>query len=129
MDLEIYLLILGIAFFLLIIFCIPILLQIWLTTKNITLTLETLNRSLPIILKNLEEITTNINNSTTAVNREIQTISDTVRRFHSAIYGIFGDIQSLVPKAVNLPLFRIIKNATAIIKGVRVFLNVFLNKR
>jgi predicted PurR-regulated permease PerM len=129
MDLEIYLLILGIAFFLLIIFCIPILLQIWLTTKNITLTLDTLNRSLPIILNNLEEITTNINNSTTVVNREIQTISDTVRRFHSGIYGIFGDIQSLLPKAVNLPLFRIIKNATAIIKGVRVFLNVFLNKR
>jgi uncharacterized protein YoxC len=129
MDLEIYLLILGIVFFLLIIFCVPILLQIWLTTKNVTVTLETLNRSLPIILKNLEEITTNINNSTTAVDREIQTISDTVRRFHSAIYGIFGDIQSLVPKAGNLPLFRIIKNASAIIKGVRVFLNVFLNKR
>jgi uncharacterized protein YoxC len=129
MNLEIYWLILGIAFFLLIIFCIPILLQIWLTTKNITLTLDTLNRSLPIILNNLEEITTNINNSTTAVDREIQTIFDTVRRFHSAINGIFGDVQSLVPKAANFPLFRMIKNATAIIKGVRVFLNVFLNKR
>jgi len=129
MDLEIYLWILGLAVFLLVIFCIPILLQIWLTTKNITLTLDILNRSLPIILRNLEEITTNINNSTTTVNREIQTISDTVRRFHSAIYGIFGDVQSLVPKAANLPLFRILKNVTAIIKGVRVFLNVFLNKR
>ena len=129
MNLEIYWLILGIAFFLLIIFCIPILLQIWLTTKNITLTLDTLNRSLPIILNNLEEITTNINNSTTAVDREIQTIFDTVRRFHSAINGIFGDVQSLVPKAANFPLFRMIKNVTAIIKGVRVFLNVFLNKR
>jgi phage-related protein len=80
-------------------------------------------------LKNLEEITTNINNSTTAVDREIQTISDTVRRFHSAIDGIIGDVQNLVPKAANFPLFRMIKNATAIIKGVRVFLNVFLNKR
>jgi uncharacterized protein YoxC len=129
MDLEIYWLILGIALFLLIIFCIPILLQIWFTTKNITLTLDTLNRSLPIILKNLEEITTNINDSTAAVNREIQTISDTVRRFHSAIYGVIGDVQSLVPKAANFPLFRMIKNATAIIKGIGVFLNVFLNKR
>jgi len=129
MDLEIYLLILSIAVFLLIFFCVPILLQIWLTTKNITVTLETLNRSLPVILRNLEEITTNINHSTTAVNREIQTFSNIVDRFYSAISGIIGDVQSLAPKAANLPLFPLIKNAMAIIKGVRVFLNVFLNKR
>jgi len=129
MDLEIYLMILGLAVFLLLIFCIPILLQIWLTTKNITQTLDTLNRSLPIIMKNMEEITTNINNSTTAVNREIQTFANIIDWSYSAISGLIGDVQSVAPKVVKLHFFPLIKNAMAIIKGVRVFLNVFLNKR
>jgi uncharacterized protein YoxC len=129
MDLEICLIILGIAFVLLVIFCIPILMQIWFTSKNITVTLETLNQRLPTILKNLEEITTNINSSTAAVNREIQNVSNTVDRFHLVVDNIVDDIKNIAPMAGKFRFFQMIKNTIAIAKGVRVFMDVFLHKK
>jgi uncharacterized protein YoxC len=129
MYLEICLIILGIAFVLLVIFCIPILLQIWLTSKNITVTLEILNQRLPAILKNLEEITTNINSSTAAVNKEIQNVSNTVDRFHLVVDNIVDDIKNIAPLAGKFSFFQMIKNTIAIVKGVRVFMDVFLHKK
>ena len=129
MYLEICLIILGIAFVLLVIFCIPILMQIWLTSKNITVTLETLNQRLPAILKNLEEITANVNSSTAAVNREIQNISNTVDRFHLVVNNIVDDIKNIAPLAGKFHFFQMIKNTIAIVKGARVFMDVFLHKK
>lgn len=129
MYLEICLIILGIAFVLLVIFCIPILLQIWLTSKNITVTLEILNQRLPAILKNLEEITTNINSSTAAVNKEIQNVSNTVDRFHLVVDNIVDDIKNIAPMAGKFRFFQMIKNTMAIAKGVRAFMDVFLHKK
>ena len=128
MYLEIVLIILGIAFLLLVIFCIPILVQIWRTAKDITITLETLNISLPLLLKNLEDITTNINNSTTAVNREIQSFSMTADRIHSVISDIADDVQSITPLTIKSPLFQKLKNLVAIVKGIRVFVDAFMKK-
>jgi uncharacterized protein YoxC len=128
MNLEIYLLILVIIFILLVIFCIPILLQIWRTSKDLTMTLQTLNQSLPIILKNLEEITTNINNSTAAVNRRIQNFSNTVDRSQLIIDDIIDNIQCFAPITMKLPIFQTIKKVAAVIKGIRVFIDVLLNK-
>jgi uncharacterized protein YoxC len=128
MYLEIVLIILGIAFLLLVIFCIPILLQIWRTAKDITITLETLNKSLPLLLKNLEDITTNINNSTTVVNREIQSFSMTADRIHSVVSDIVDDMESITPLAIKSPLFQKLKNAVAIVKGIRVFIDAFIKK-
>jgi uncharacterized protein YoxC len=129
MYLEIVLVILSIAFLLLMIFCIPILLQIWRTAKDITITLETLNISLPLLLKNMEDITTNINNSTTIVNREIQSFSRTADRIHSVISDIVDDVQSITPWAIKSPMFQKLKNAVAIVKGIRVFADVFMKKQ
>lgn len=127
MYLEIVLIILGIVFLLLVIICIPILLQIWRTAKDITITLETLNISLPLLLKNLEDITTNINNSTTVVNREIQSFSRTADRIHLVISDIVDDVQCITPLAIS-PLFQKLKNIVAIVKGIRVFVDVFMKK-
>jgi uncharacterized protein YoxC len=128
MYLEIVLIILGIALLLLVIFCIPILLQIWRTAKDIAITLETLNKSLPLLLKNLEDITTNINNSTSVVNREIQGFSRTADRIHLVVSGIVDDIQSITPLAIQSPLYQKMKNAVAIVKGIRVFADAFMKK-
>ena len=128
MNLEIYLLILVIIFILLVIFCIPILLQIWRTSKDLAMTLQTLNQSLPAILKNMEEITTNINNSTAAVNRRIQNFSNTSDRSQLIINDIIDNIQCFVPLALKLPIFQTIKNVVAVVKGIRVFIDVLLNK-
>jgi uncharacterized protein YoxC len=128
MYLEICLIIFSIAILVLLIFCIPILLQIMRTARNIAVTLETLNQSLPAILKNLDEITTNINSSTSAVNREVQDFSNTVGRFQLVIKGVVDDIQNIAPVAMKLPVYEKIKNIMAVIKGVRVFMEVFFAK-
>ena len=128
MNMEIYLLILVIIFILLAIFCIPILVQIWRTSKDLTMTLQTLNQSLPAILKNLEEITININNSTSAVNRRIQNFSNMADRSQLIISDIIDNIQYFAPIAMKLPILQTIKNVVAVIKGIRVFIEVLLNK-
>ena len=128
MNLEIYLLILVIIFILLVIFCIPILLQIWRTSKDLAMTLQTLDQSLPTILKNMEEITININSSTAALNRRIQNFSNTADRAQLIISDIIDNIQSFTPIAMKLPIFQTIRNVAAVIKGIRVFIDVLLNR-
>jgi hypothetical protein len=81
-----------------------------------------------MILKNLEEITTNINNSTVAVNRRIQNFSNTVDRSQLIIDDIIGNIQCFAPLALKLPILQTIKKVVAVVKGIRVFIDVFLNK-
>ena len=128
MYLEIGLVILVIILILLVIFCIPILLQIWRILKDVRMTLTTLNQSLPTILRNLEEITTNINNYTAAVNRRIQNFSNTADRSQLIISDIIDNIQCFAPIAMKLPIFQTIKKVAAVIKGIRVFIDVLLNK-
>ena len=128
MYLEIGLIILVIALLLLVIFCIPILLQIWRTAKDITTTLGTLNKSLPLLLKNLEDITTNINNFTTIGNQEIQRFSRAADRIHLVVSDIVDDVQSITPLAIKSPLYQKLKNVVAIVKGIRVFVDSFIKK-
>jgi glucosamine 6-phosphate synthetase-like amidotransferase/phosphosugar isomerase protein len=129
MYLEIGLVILGIILILLVISYIFILLKILRTSKDITITLQTLNQSLPTILKNLEEITTNINNSTAAVNRRIQNFSNSEDRSQLIITDIIDNIQCVAPIVMKLPIFQTIRNVAAVIKGIRVFIDVLLNKK
>jgi len=113
---------------LLVIFCIPILLQIWRISKDITMTLQTLNQSFPVILKNLEKITTNVNSSTAVINQKIQNFNNASNRSHAFVDDIINNIKYLAPIALKLPIFRIIGNVVAIAKGVRVFSDVLFNK-
>lgn len=128
MYLEIALKILVSVLILLVIFCIPILLQMWRISKDIAMILKTLNQSFPAILKNLEEITTNINSSTAVINRKIQNFNNASNRSHALVDDIINNIQYLAPIALKLPIFRIIGNVVAIAKGVRVFMDVLFNK-
>jgi uncharacterized protein YoxC len=128
MYLEIALVILVIILILLVIFCIPILLQTWRTSKDLAMTLQTLDQSLPTILKNMEEITININSSTAALNRRIQNFSNTADRVQLIISDIIDSVQSFTPIAMKLPIFQTIRNVAAVIKGIRVFIDVLLNR-
>jgi len=128
MYLEIFLIVSAIAIILLLIFCIPVLIQIWRTTRDVAVTLETINRDLPTILKNLEDITANISSSIAAVNREVQNFSGTIGRFQLVIKGIVDDIQHITPLAMNSPAVQTVKNVVAVVKGIRVFLEVLLAK-
>ena len=129
MYLEISLLIFGVALLLLVLFCIPILLKLWRAASDVTVTLQVLNERLPAILKNMEEISTNINDSMTAINGEVQKCAATVDRFHAVMSEVVSGIELISPLALKSPLFRKMTELVAIIKGVRVFLNVLTGKR
>lgn len=129
MYLEIGLMIFGIALLLLVLFCIPILLKLWRAASDITITLQALNQRLPVILKNMEDISTNINNSTTAINEEVQKYKETSARFHNVMDHAVNGISILSPFAVKSPVLRIMTNGVAMLRGLRVFLNVLKGKQ
>lgn len=128
MYLEISVVILSVVFLLIAALSIPLLIQIWRTAKSITATLNTLNQSLPGILKNLDEITANINKATSAANNQIESISLVVRRVQGVL-ELFLDFEQILRESLSLPFFKTIKTATAALKGVRVFLDVFRSSR
>ena len=128
MYLEIALSILVSILIVLVIFCIPVILQIWRISKDISITQQTLNQSFPLILKNLEEITTNVNSSLALINKKIQNFASSSNRSSLLLSDIINNIQYFAPIALKLPIFRIIRNAVAVAKGMRVFVEVLLNK-
>jgi hypothetical protein len=128
MNLQIALFILVIILIIVVIICVPILLQILRISKDLSITLQTLNQSLPLILKNMEEITTNVNSSSAVINKKLQNLTNSSNLKSLLMSDIFNNIQYLAPLALKLPIFRIIRNVVAVAKGMRVFVEVLLNK-
>ena len=125
MFLEISAVIVSLVFLLAAIFSIPFLLQLWRTAKSMAATMQMLNESLPGILKNLEEITTSINRATHAVNEQIEGLSLVARRIQGLL-GIVSDIEDVLHVGARLPVFKTFRNVFAVLRGVKVFLKVFL---
>lgn len=128
MYLDIALFILVSILIVLIILCIPVLLQIWRITKDLSMSLQTLNQSLPLILKNMEDITTNLNSSTDVINKKIQNFGNSSTLSHFLTNDLLNHLQYLAPLALKFPVFRILRNIAAVAKGMRVFAEVLLNK-
>lgn len=129
MYLEIALIIFGVAMLLLVLFCIPILLKLWRTATEVTVTLQALNERLPGILKNMEEIAENINTSTTAINHQVQKYAETAERFQGVLNGLAAGVECISPLALQSPLFRKVTQLIPVVKGIRVFLNVLAGKQ
>jgi uncharacterized protein YoxC len=128
MFLEISVAVLSIVFLLMAALSAPLLLQIWRTAKGITTTLNTLNESLPGILKNLEELTTNINTATRTVNEQIEGLSLVAGRIQGLL-GIVTDVEKILSAGVRLPVFKTMRNAVAVMSGLKIFFKVFLSSR
>jgi len=129
MSLENFLLVVAVILSVLLVISLPLLWQAWRAVRNAAVALEALNKSLPAILKNVEEITSNLNHSTTAINREVQNLAAVLSRFYAATSGIIGDIRGISPAAVKTSLLQLASSGWAILKGLRVFLDVFLRRR
>ena len=129
MNLEIGLILLGVALLLLVAFCIPILLKLWRAASDVTVTLQALNDRLPAILKNMEEISANINASTTAINNEVQNYSAMAERFHVVMKEVVGGMEMITPLILRSSLFQKITALIPVMKGVRVFLDVLTGKQ
>ena len=128
MNLDTALLILVVILIVLVIFCIPLLLQIWRVSKDISQTVQTLNQSLPLILKNLEDITNNVNSSSSVINKKIQNFAGPSSGSGLLLNDLINNIQYIAPLALKLPIFRIVRNVMAVAAGLRVFVEVLLNK-
>lgn len=129
MNMEIGVIIFGVAQLLLILACIPILLKLWRAVSDVTVTLHTLNERLPAILKNMEEISANINASTTAINGEVQKYSVTADRIHVVMNEATAALELIAPIVCNSPLFRKIVELVPVFKGVAVFFNVLTGRQ
>jgi len=128
MYLEISLVIMSFVFLLIAALLIPFLIQIWRTAKSSTTTLHMLNQSLPGILKNLEEITANINRASDTVNNQIEDLAHVVGRIQGTV-GDFLDLEQEMRVSYITPLFEKMRTVTAVLKGVRAFLDVFRSSR
>jgi uncharacterized protein YoxC len=128
MFLEISIVVLSFVFLLIAVLSVPFLLQIWRTAKSIAETLHMLNESLPGILKNLEEITANINKATRTVNEQIEGLTIIAKRIQGLL-GFVSDIENILHVGARLPVFKAVRNALAVVTGVRVFLKVFLSSQ
>jgi hypothetical protein len=126
--LNIMLIILSLAFLLFAGFSIPFLLQIWRTAKSMALTLELLNEGLPAIMKNLEAITTNLNQTTTIVQRQALEFSLTLRKIQGVI-RLLVSLEEVLRNRIRFPFAGTVRTSAAVMKGVRVFLNILLDDR
>lgn len=128
MFLETSVAILSIVFLLIAVLLVPVLLQIWRTAKGITTTLNMLNESLPGILRNMEEITTNLNKTTRTVNEQIDGLSLVAGRIQGILSNV-TDVEKILSAGIRLPVFKTMRNAVAVLTGLKVFFKVFLSPR
>jgi uncharacterized protein YoxC len=127
MFLEIVITIMAVAFLLFALFSIPSLLQIRRTAAAIAVTLQALNENLPGILRNLEHITANINQATFTVNRQVEDMTDSLRKLQKTV-TFLADLGQIFRVGVRVPFLNTLMSLAAVVKGVRVFLNVMYEK-
>lgn len=116
------LMLLSVAFLLFAGLCVPFLIQILRTAKEIACTLQLLNQRLPLIMKNIEEITTNINRTSITVHRQVDEISLTLRRIQGVI-GVFLGLEEILRRRMAFPFARTLRTSMAVGRGIRVFMN------
>jgi len=116
------LIILSVAFLLFAGLCVPFLIQILRTAREMAMTLQLLNQRLPLIMKNLEDITTNINRTSTTVHRQVAEISLTLKRIQGIVGVIFG-LEEILRRRMSFPFARTLRTSMAVGRGVRVFID------
>lgn len=120
---EISLLVIAIAFFLLILFAIPTIVQIRRTVKKAEETTKILNQNLPGILTNLDEITTNLTQTTQTVYEQVDSLKSVVDKF-SLIADDVVDFERSIRAEIEAPIRETVNTVSAVIKATRAFLEV-----
>jgi uncharacterized protein YoxC len=127
MYVEISLLCLSLAVLLIVAFTVPLLWQIRKVVKGLALTQEMLQKSLPAILQNLEESLGTMKRTAHIVNEQVESAAVAMKRIQ-AIAGVFMELESVVRLGLRMPFFRFLRNAGAVARGVKVFLNVYTSR-
>ncbi|MBW6486770.1 MAG: DUF948 domain-containing protein [Syntrophobacterales bacterium] len=121
-NMEIILLIVSLAFFVIAGYAVWALIQIRKTSLSVAKTLDSVNQSLPVIMKNLEEITTRMNKVTNTVERRVDDFSSTFEKINGAMSFYLGKEQ-LFRQQVGIPVANVFRTYGAVVKGISVFLD------
>jgi ABC-type transporter Mla subunit MlaD len=117
----------SVALFFVLLLLILFLWQMWRTAKNMATALEELNKTLPEILANMQEITANINSASAMIKQEAEEFVVLSRKVR-AFLGLLNGLEMTLLRGVRAPLAGTLKTAFGLLKGARVFLDVFLQK-
>ncbi len=121
---ELSLLLLSMAVFLMAACTAPLLYQIYRLTKGLGVTQEMLQKRLPDILHNLDEAAATMKLAVNTVNEQVTVVAGAIKRIQ-AIAGVLVEMESVLRLGLRTPLFVFLKNTAAVMKGVRVFLDVY----
>lgn len=127
MYVEISLLCLSLAVLLIVAFTVPLLWQIRRVVQGLTVTQEMLQKSLPAILQNLDEAVGTVKRTAYTVNDQVEVVAGAMKRIQDVV-GVLMEIESVVRLGLKLPFFRVLRNAGAVARGVKVFLNVYTSR-
>jgi len=128
MYVELSLLLLSMAVFLMAAFTAPLLYQVHKLVKGLQVSQEMLQRRLPDILKNLDEAAEKMKLTVHAVNDQVAVAAGVVKRVQ-AVAEVLMEVESVLRLGLRLPFFVFLRNAGAVMKGVRVFLNAYSTPR
>ncbi len=124
MYVELSLVLLSLAVFLIAAFNAPLIYQVYKLTKGLRVTQEMLQQRLPEILKNLDEAAVQMKMTVHTVNEQVAIVAGAIRRVQT-IVGVLMEVESLLRLGLRTPFFIFLKNGAAVMKGVRVFLDVY----
>jgi hypothetical protein len=124
MYLEISLVFLSAAVFLIAAVTVPLLFQILKVFRQLSRAQELLQTRLPGILQNLEDASINIKRIATKVNDQVEGFSLGVEKVQ-AVFSLIGELEKVLRIGARVPLFNFMRTVIAAAKGVRVFLSVY----
>ncbi|HOF06306.1 MAG TPA: hypothetical protein PLH54_11910 [Syntrophales bacterium] len=128
MYVELSLLLLSLAVFLMAAFTAPLLYQLNKLVKGLHVTQGMLQQRLPEILKNLDEAAVQMKMTVHTVNDQVAIAAGVIKRVQ-AVAGVLMEVESILRLGLRLPFFVFLKNAGAFLKGVRVFVDVYSSSR
>jgi uncharacterized protein YoxC len=116
---EIGVLLIGIALLLFAVFSIPTLLQLRRTAKSM--------ENLPGILTNIDEITTNLTHITQSFKTQVEGFQNVVDKIQDVAEDVV-QFERSIRNEVGSPIIDTIANITAVLKGIRAFLDTLRSR-
>lgn len=128
MYLEISLVLLSAAVFLIAAVTVPLMIQIHRLIRGFAVTQDILQQNLPEILKNLNETMVYIKDTSVTVHQQVEGLSLVLGRVQTAL-NLVMEMENVLRLGLRLPFFSFFRKAGAVAKGMRVFLDVYASGR
>lgn len=128
MTVEISLLIVSVAVLVLVLFLIPTIIQLRKSAKRIEQVSTHLDQQLPAILENVSAITAALNNIVSNGQQQMETLGDAVQNAKLMVDDVV-DFEKRLRSQIENPIVDTLTTVTALVKAVRAFLVIILDRR